>query len=89
MMDYYEVLGVSSNASLKEINSAYKKLALKYHPDKADNGPASLTKFRKVSLIKLISLFLVDRESNKLCNRSRRLPRLCVILFDGQNTTVP
>lgn len=51
-MDYYKVLGVSCNASLKEINSAYKKLALRYHPDKADNGSASLAEFRKVSLIR-------------------------------------
>lgn len=46
--DYYDVLGVDKNADQKEIKKAYRKLAMKYHPDVSDSEDAS-EKFKEIS----------------------------------------
>lgn len=47
-VNYYVLLGVKKDAPLKEINTAYKKLALQLHPDKMGNTKEAVDKFQKV-----------------------------------------
>ncbi len=47
--DYYKILGVERNAAEKDIKSAYRKLARKYHPDVNPNDKSSEEKFKDIS----------------------------------------
>ena len=77
--DYYEILGVPRNATKEEIHKAYRRLALKYHPDKNPGNKEAEEKFKQISEAYEV---LHDDEKRKIYD-SRGFEGLHDIGFEG------
>ncbi|MDP7671433.1 MAG: DnaJ domain-containing protein, partial [Vicinamibacterales bacterium] len=64
--DYYEVLGVARDASDQDVKSAYRKLALKYHPDRNPGDAAAEEHFKEAAEAYSV---LADREKRAAYDR--------------------
>jgi molecular chaperone DnaJ len=64
--DYYEVLGVTRTATEQEIKSAYRKLALQYHPDRNPDNPNAEERFKECT-----EAYTILADSNKRANYDR------------------
>jgi len=53
MTDYYKILGVSEDADAKEIKAKYRKLAMKYHPDRNPDDKKAEEMFKTVSELRM------------------------------------
>eukprot|EP00931_Biecheleriopsis_adriatica_P012552 TRINITY_DN113724_c0_g1_i1.p1 TRINITY_DN113724_c0_g1~~TRINITY_DN113724_c0_g1_i1.p1 ORF type:complete len:155 (+),score=42.71 TRINITY_DN113724_c0_g1_i1:32-466(+) len=67
-LDYYQVLGLSKDASLEAIKKAYRQLALKWHPDKNDGDAAAAEKFKELAEAFTV---LSDSEQRRLYDEER------------------
>lgn len=67
--DFYDLLGIAPSAQESEIRRAYRKTALKYHPDKVGSDQAALDKFH---LLSIAYELLSDQEVRQLYDNARR-----------------
>ena len=68
--NHYKTLGVGVKASDKEIRDAYKRLSLRYHPDKNNGDPEATEKFKKIARAYSV---IGDREKRAVYDRERMI----------------
>jgi hypothetical protein len=90
--DYYEILGISHNATPATVKSAYKRLALARHPDRRKGEPDATADFQLVRLIAICYLpfqpprlprVVIDTVKNSLT----KLTGSWLIFINAENTT--
>ena len=73
--DYYEVLAVEKAASIEEIKKAYRKMAVKYHPDKNPGDKAAEDKFKELGEAYEVLCDAQKRAADEAEPRQRRIAR--------------
>ena len=73
--DYYEVLGVSKNASEDEIKKAYRKIAIKYHPDRNPDNKEAEEKFKEAA--EAYSVLSDQQKRQKYSTREYNRCKIC------------
>ena len=64
--DYYEILGVSRDSSAAELKKAFKKKAMKYHPDRNPDNPEAAASLKK--LLKHMTFYLTLKKNLHMTN---------------------
>ena len=64
--DYYEILGISRNATSDEVKKAYRQMALKFHPDKNPDNKEAEDKFKEAAEAYSV---LIDSEKRSIYDR--------------------
>ena len=74
--DYYEVLGLKKGASDDEIKKAFRKMAMKYHPDKNPGDKEAEEKFKEINEAYAV-LSDAEKKSKNAANAARKAAALC------------
>ena len=74
--DYYEVLGIQKGASYSEIKKAYRKAAMKYHPDKFSNASEKEKKEAEEKFKEVNEAYQVLSDEQKKAQYSRNIGKL-------------
>ena len=80
--DYYKTLGVSKGASASEIKKAYRKMAIKYHPDKNPGDKAAEEKFKEAA--EAYDVLSNPEKNLAMTNLVIRLSKMVVLVLEEE-----
>ena len=83
MRDYYEILGVNKSSSDDEIKKAYRKIAIKYHPDKNPDNKSAEEKFKEAA-----EAYSVLSDSEKGNDMISLAMQVLMVLVEGKGSLI-